>query len=57
VAVAGLEPEARLHRGVNDLQLLKDWMGLRDYCFRPSTGLDHPQYPPHYYIHIFKNIF
>jgi hypothetical protein len=36
---------ATLHQGVNDLQLFKDWMGLRAYCFAPSTGLDHPQYP------------
>jgi hypothetical protein len=37
---------AMLHQGVNDVQLFKDWMGLRAYCFAPSTGLDHPQYPP-----------
>lgn len=43
---------AMLHQGVNDVQLFKDWMGLRAYCFAPSTGLDHPhveakEVPPH----------
>jgi hypothetical protein len=36
--------QATLHRGVDNVQLYKDWMYLRDYCFLASDGIDHPLY-------------
>jgi hypothetical protein len=38
--------EATLHRGTDNVQLYKDWMYLRDYCFLASDGIDHPLYAP-----------